>query len=174
MSEWNTLVAGLRAYGVRYLSGGSDAADCADARRPDPAQLLSGLARSTEPRLRHAAAALFLVHPELAEAAPGAAAALDTHCRAALVEAYVAAVYLQRLWRSRLRRHLGEQPLLPPLWIDELGLPAPDDRYGKLGLAALTARARRGGGPGAAMGPYFVVAQHLFGQLLGERAAAAA
>ena len=169
---WDTLVDGLRAYGVRYLSGGAEAMEQAPGELPDPLWLLCSLARSLEPRLRQATVALFLIHPELAEAARRAAASLDGQSRRHLVEAYVAAVYLQRMWRTRLRRYLGEQPLLPPHWTQELGLPDPDERFGKVGLATLAARS--GHGPRAPLGPYEKVARLLFGQLRAERAAAAA
>jgi hypothetical protein len=136
------------------------------------------LASSPDARLREAMAALFLVHPELAPLALTAAGRLKMPHRERLVEAYVAAVYLQRLWRTRLRRHLGEQPYLPPYWIKELDVPEPDEMHGRLGLAVLSDRTRRRAGirPGRRnrMGVYESVASHLFGQLLAERAAARA
>jgi hypothetical protein len=108
---------------------------------------------------------------------------LPVPARDHLVHGYVAAVYLQRLWWIRLRRYLGEQPPLPPLWIDELGLPAPDERFGKLGLIALNRRARAqrvtgsaglapraGATHGSSLGEYFKVAQQLLGQSMAERA----
>ena len=159
----DTLVDGLRAYGVRYITG---APPNETTRPPDPGALIAALAQSPEPLLRQALAALFLVHPELAPVAQRAAETLPPPAREALVEAYVAAVYLQTLWRTRLRRHLGEQPALPPLWIDELGLPGPSELEGRLGLAELHARNKRGG--------FERIQDHLFGQLLAERAAVAA
>ncbi|MGH2350027.1 MAG: hypothetical protein ACRDI2_10465 [Chloroflexota bacterium] len=137
--------------------------------------VLAGLAQSHDPRVRQALTALFLVRPDLATAAPQAAAALPASARDRLIYAYIAAVYLQRLWWTRWRRYLGDVPLLPPLWIDELALPAPHERFGKAGLVALAART--GGRRGATtpqMGPYLKVGQRLFGQLLAERAAASA
>jgi hypothetical protein len=158
-----TLVDGLRSYGVRYLSGG---APLPLSGTPDPSALIAGLAQSHEPLLRQALAALFLVHPEIAPLAEQTASSLQSPAREALIEAYVAAVYLQTLWRTRLKRHLGDQPPLPPLWLEELGLPPPAEHSGRLGLAALAAR-RKGGG-------FERVAGHLFGQLLAGRGHATA
>jgi hypothetical protein len=50
---------------------------------------------------------------------------------------YMAAVYLQRLWRTRFRFYLGEFEELPDLFSGELALPSPTERYGKAGLHAL-------------------------------------
>jgi hypothetical protein len=158
LMDSDTLVDALRAYGVRYITGGSSVPLIA---LPDPGALIAGLAQSPEPLLRQSLAALFLVHPELAPLAQEAAESLPAQARETLVEAYVAAVYLQTLWRTRLRRHLGEQPALPRLWIEALGLPMPSEMEGRLGLAALHARNKRAG--------HERVPGHLFGQLLADR-----
>jgi hypothetical protein len=172
----DALVGALQRYGIRYLS---DAPEELSRQNVDPAVLIGRLARSDDPRLRHALAALFLTHPELAPVARDVAATLPLAPRKHLVRAYVAAVYLQRLWWTRLQRYLGSFPSLPLLWIDELGLPPPDVRFGKEGLAALnnleagfgTGRPR---GKGANLGPYFKASQHLLGQLIAEHGAARA
>jgi hypothetical protein len=174
-TDWDALVDALRGYGVRHLSGGTqDARPGARARGgqspPEAAPLVARLALSPEPRLRRALVPLFLVHPELAGDVREVAGELPGTARDALVRAYVAAVYLQRLWWTRLRRYLGDQPLLPPYWIDELGLPPPEDRFGRVGLAALAEREGRRQAHRA--DPYAKAAQSLFGQLLAERAVA--
>ena len=161
----DTLVDGLRSYGVRYLSGGSEET----LPPPDPSVLIAGLAQSPEPLLRQALTALFLVHPDFAPVAQQTAAALPSPARDALIEAYVAAVYLQTLWRTRLRRHLGEQSPLPPLWLDDWGLPPPAEHDGRLGLAALETRRQQRPGGRRGRGGYERVADNLFGQLLAER-----
>ena len=55
----------------------------------------------------------------------------------ALVAHYIAAVYLQRMWSILLQMDLGELAELPDLYSKELGLPAPEEYYGKPGLHAL-------------------------------------
>jgi hypothetical protein len=167
-----TLVRALRERGVRYLTAGPrDQAHTGDAGPPDvpPEALLEGLARSPDARLRYTVAPLLLVHPELAPHVRELARRLAPPARDVLVEAYVAAVYLQRAWRTRLRRFFGEQPALPPLWIREVGLPDPEERFGMAGLAALRARQRRGAT--ARRGIYEQAALNLFGQLVAERGA---
>jgi len=167
--DWPVLVDALSAYGVRYLSGASgDSGAAGEPVQMDPLDLLMYLAQSPEPHLRQALAALFLVHPELATIATQAAGTLPPASRDVLIESYVAAIYLQRFWRTRLRRYLGDQPTLPPLWVEDLGLPAADDHYGKLGLTTL--EARRSGRAHRRSSAYERVALHLFGQLQAERA----
>ncbi len=171
------LACALRALGVRYLSGAGDPA-CGDLDRqddhqlPDAASLIARLAASPDARLRQALVALFLVHPELAPTARHVADHLPDTTRAELVRHYAGAVYLQRLWHTRLQRFLGTQPRLPPYWIDELGLPPPEEGYGRPGLAALAAGTRRSAAPRDREGIYGRTAHLLFGQLLAERSAA--
>jgi hypothetical protein len=166
--EWDTLVHALREWGVRYFTGGHIAPGTAgDPSLRDPVLLMCRLAASPDPRLRESLAALFLVHPELASHAREAATRLGPPHRERLIEAYVAAVYLQRLWRTRLRRHLGQQPELPPYWIEELDLPSADDDFGRIGLAHLGERSRRTTGQPLGRvrhSSYELVPAHLFAQ----------
>lgn len=162
-----SLLAALRAHGVRYLTDDPRASG-ESVQSISPQQLLAGLAQASDPRLRYTIAPLLLVRPELAPLVPPVARSLSPAAKDVLVEAYTAAVYLQRAWQTRLRRYLGEQSTLPPLWIDELGLPDPDERFGRSGLAALRARQRRGAT--ARHSIYEQVALNLFGQLVAERA----
>ena len=53
---------------------------------------------------------------------------------------YVAAAALQRMWRTRLQTDLGPQPLIPPAYLDELGLPSLEDDFGQATLLALARR----------------------------------
>ena len=164
----DTLVDGLRAYGVRYFTADPKSPNL--TREPvSPERLLAGLAQARDARVRCAIAALLLVRPDFAVLMPGVVDALPEPARGVLIEAYVAAVYLQRAWRTRLRRYFGEQPELPARWVAELGLPSPDDRHGRTGLVALRARQRRGAT--ARHGVYEQVALNLFGQLVAERGA---
>lgn len=162
----DALARTLREYGVRYLAAPAGDGDQSGQGVP-VAALLKGLASSEEARLRYAIAPLLLLHPELAPQVRAVAHDLARPAKYVLMEAYVAAVYLQRAWRTRLRRFLGEQPRLPPFWIDELGLPDPEVRHGMAGLAALRARQRRGAT--ARHGIYEQAAFNLFGQLVAER-----
>ena len=171
--QWDALVDGLRQYGIHFLSGGDpDVKQYHQDGQPptmSPVVLMEALARSDEPRLRRVLTALFLLRPELAADVEAVATNLPPRERERFIHAFVAAVYLQRLWRTRLRRYLGGQPDLPPLWIDDLQLPAPDDRFGRMGLYALAEREQR---RNRRADPYLRVSQQLFGQLLAERAAA--
>ena len=163
------LVAALREYGVRYFT--ADPSEPHPRHEPiPPQQLLAGLAQAESARVRHAIAALLLVRPELATLVPGVAETLPDGAKDVLIHGYVAAVYLQRAWRTRLRRYLGAQAELPPLWIEQQGLPNPDERLGRAGLSAL--RTRQGRGATARHGIYEQVALNLFGQLVAERDAA--
>jgi hypothetical protein len=118
-------------------------------------ELIVGLAASRDGRLRFALAGLFLRHPEVAEIA---AAMLDTRTidlagatvrrREPLVvtdavwdevrRQYVAALYLQRLWRTRLRLAHGPTPLIPERYTAALGLPGAAELNGERGLRVLT------------------------------------
>jgi hypothetical protein len=50
---------------------------------------------------------------------------------------YVAAAALQRMARTRLAQHLGPRPLIPPAYLDELGLPSLDEEFGRVALLVL-------------------------------------
>ncbi len=118
-------------------------------------ELIVGLAGSRDGRLRFALAALLLRHPDIAPIAEHLVTSrtidLDgsTEHQDLPVEIpdavwdeirrqYVAALYLQRLWRTRLRMCLGESPLIPERFTKTLGLPSPDEMNGERGLRALT------------------------------------
>ncbi len=49
----------------------------------------------------------------------------------------MAAVYLQRLWRTTLGLYLGKQAVLPDLFSESLGLLPAAEGHGKAGLHAL-------------------------------------
>lgn len=129
-----TLVAELRERGVAYLAP-------SDARveNPPPSDeaLIAALLAQPDARLRMGLVPLFLRHPHLAEEVAGLAGRLDSDLRLESQTYYQAAVYLQRLWRSRLGFYLDANTTLPDLFSGEMGLPSPDERYGKVGLYAL-------------------------------------
>jgi hypothetical protein len=130
--DGDRLVAALRARGVDYLAP-SDA-------RGEPladATLLASLAAHDNPRLAQALIALFMLHPELAPLVPPLRARLSPAARVELVAQYMAAVYLQTMWRIRLSHYWPPTPDLPDYFSGELGLPDRSDEYGKAGLYAL-------------------------------------
>ena len=118
-------------------------------------ELIVGLAASRDGRLRFALAGLFLRHPEVADIAADMLesrivdrAGATVRRRTSLIvppaawdelrRQYVAAMYLQRMWRTRLRLAHGPSPLIPERFTAELGLPPADDMNGERGLRMLT------------------------------------
>ena len=129
-----TLVAALRDNGVSYLVPGD--ADTDEVLK-SPVRLLSALLRQPDARLKLAIVPLFLRQPSLAESVPTLAARLDAPQSLELQTLYMAAVYLQRNWRSRLSIYLDDMTLLPDLFSRQMNLPPPEERFGKTGLYAL-------------------------------------
>jgi hypothetical protein len=76
---------------------------------------------------------LLLRHPELASHVSALVNQIDPPLRVELQTLYTAAVYLQRLWKTRLGFYI-ETPLLPDLFSQQLGLPPAEERHGKHGL----------------------------------------
>ena len=130
--DWDTLVAALRMRDVDYLSP-SDA----QGRPLLDETLIASLAAHDNPRLIQALIALFMRHPELAPRVPPLRAQLPPAARVELLAHYMAAVYLQSMWRIRLDHYLPPTPDLPDYFSAELGLPDALDLYGKAGLYAL-------------------------------------
>ena len=130
------LVAGLHARGVCYLAPTPHG----DERELTDDALIVALAQSNNARLRFALAALFLAHPALAECAVALDSTLPEPGRRELRKQYLAAMYIQRMWRTRLQMRFGEQSLIPerytPANESPIGeaLPGPDEMHGKLGL----------------------------------------
>ena len=103
----------------------------------DDATLIASLAAHDNPRLVQALIALFMLHPDLAPLVPLLRARLSPAAQVELLAHYMAAVYLQSMWRIRLNHYLPPTPDLPDYFSGELGLPDRDDEYGKAGLYAL-------------------------------------
>lgn len=169
--EWDgareRLAAALREYGIRFLAGGDEAR--ADATRLSPTALIAGLASHPDPRLHLALTALFLLHPDWAAYVVGVVATLDDAAAVELKARYMAAVYLQRLWRTRLGFYLGDFQTLPDLYSRELGLPPVDKRFGKTGLVALAEwHARHSEYPFNRLASYQKALELLVGQLRAE------
>ena len=142
LAEEEQLIAELERLGIRYLSRQSSYQ--ASKVRP-PERLLSDLVRQPHARVRTAAIALLLSHPEYAEAVPAALRQLGSQHRLTLESFYTAAVLLQREHVDRLRPLVGERwRWLPDLLSDELGLPAVGPPREKLRLLDLEVRYRTG------------------------------
>jgi hypothetical protein len=134
LNEHDQLVAKLRESGVRYLVPTDARAD--ESQPLNTLDLLNRLAEIGDPRLRHSMIGLFILHSNWADFAEQLAALLQGAARIELIAHYMAAVYLQRMWRTRLSFYLDVQ-LLPDLFSKQLDLPSPEDRFGKTGLHAL-------------------------------------
>ncbi|MCW1966859.1 MAG: hypothetical protein KIH69_001910 [Anaerolineae bacterium] len=133
------LVAALHERGLCYLAP----TPTGDEPSISDDDLILGLSASSEVRVRFALAGLFLLRPQLAELAASIVAQspkLPSQMKAELIKQYVAAMYLQRLWRTRLRLKFGPRALIPERFIKDMGLPSADDMYGEHGLYLLCSR----------------------------------
>ena len=129
-----SLVAALRDRGISYLAPSDPvASEVLETHE----QLLCALLHQDDSRLRLAIVPLLLRHPEIAGSVPDLAARLDEVASLDLQTLYMAAVYLQRNWRSRLSIYLDDMTLLPDLFSHQMGLPLPEERFGKTGLVEL-------------------------------------
>lgn len=160
------LVAELRHRGIRFLAP-SDAE--LGSKRLSDEELLSSLAQHPDSRLRFALIAWFILHPEIHTALPVVMQELPAASRSELKILYTAAVYLQRLWRTRLGFYLRDFRELPDRFSGELGLPSPAERHGKAGLHATADwHARQSGYPVNRLSSYNKVMDLLFEQLKQE------
>lgn len=129
-----TLVAELRQLGVTYLAP-SDA--IASVKLPSHDVLLFAILEQSEFRLKLALIPLFIRHSDWAERVSLLVDHLDASLALELQTLYTAAVYLQRLWKTRLGFYLTQTAVLPDLFTQALGLPSPNERFGKTGLYEL-------------------------------------
>jgi hypothetical protein len=129
-----TLVAELREQGITYLAP-SDAQ--ATEKFSSKEELIIALLNQPDSRLQLALVSLFIRHPDWAVLAPNLEKKISSAKFLELQTLYMAAVYLQRLWWTRLGFYLEDLPLLPDLYSAQLGLPPADERFGKVGLYAL-------------------------------------
>ncbi|MBI5653589.1 MAG: hypothetical protein HZC40_24540 [Chloroflexi bacterium] len=158
------LVAALGEYGIHFL------ADRETRAEPlAPPELIAALAREADARLHLALTDLFLLHSTWADFLPLVQLQLDEHARRELQARYMAAVYLQRLWSTRLSFYLAPFLLLPDVYSRDLGLPSPDERFGKVGLVALAQwHARAVNLPYNYLASYYKSAELLFGQFIAK------
>jgi hypothetical protein len=132
--EWDRLAAALNEYGIRHVSP-SLRVDGPVAL--DPTGLFEALWRSPDARLQEATVPLLITWPDLAGAAHAAIRRLSSSLADRARRRYVAASAFQRMWRTRLQMALGARPLIPPAYVDELGLPSLDDDFGRATLLEL-------------------------------------
>jgi len=128
------LVAELRDRGIGFLAPVD--AKLGAARLSDK-ELLLHLARHQDSRLRFALIPWFVLCPAVHGLIPLVVQELPPASRVELKALYTAAVYLQRLWWTRLRFYLDNFEELPDEFSSELDLPPATERHGKAGLHAL-------------------------------------
>jgi hypothetical protein len=142
------LVAALHQRGVCYLAPSPQG----DEPHFTDDEVIVGLAASRDGRLRFALAGWMLIDPGIAARAieilssktvrrrHGLEAPLEIpdSAWAEIQRQYLAAVYLQRMWRTRLRLVHGPTPLIADALSASLGLPAADAMYGEHGLRTMT------------------------------------
>jgi hypothetical protein len=160
-AEREALVAALRRQGIGFLQPLDAAPGPAELDAPT---LIACLAAHPDARLRHALAMLFLRRPELAVAVPGVARHLDPAAARELRVQYTAAVYLQSMWRTRLRLLLPEASELRDWFSAEMALPPPSERFGRVGLAALAEQS-----PYNLLASFEAMIEQLFDQLEREQ-----
>ncbi len=129
-----TLVAALRGWGITYLAP-SDARSTETI--PSAEDLIIALLTQPDSRLQLALVMLFIRHPDLADCVPALIKKSAPALALELKTLYLAAVYLQRLWLTRLSFYLDDISLLPDLYAQELKLPPAEERFGKTGLVLL-------------------------------------
>jgi hypothetical protein len=132
--------------------------------------LIASLAANEDARLRGALTGLFLLHPKLASEVPNAIARLTQPsfeaAEAELAARYMAAVYLQNLWRTKLQRYLGNFPDLRDLYSEKLELPTAQEGFGKTGLVALAEwHARQTSAGYNRLAEYNQIIEHVFASL---------
>lgn len=126
-----TLIAALRAWGIRYLAP-SDAV--ATEALPSEQALIIALVEQSDLRLQMALVPLFVRNPNLHTVVAELVNRLAPNFAVELQTYYMAAVYLQRLWEIRLGFYLDNCVLLPDLYSQTMGLPPAEERFGKPGL----------------------------------------
>ncbi len=136
-AEWDSLTSALNRRGIVHVVPAR--ARRAGVPRTDRA-LFERLFQSDDARLQQAAILLLLTHPGLAGEAGSAIDVLAGVARDRAMRRYVAAAALQRMARSRIASHLGPQPLIPPAYLDELGLSPLDAEFGRAALLELAER----------------------------------
>jgi hypothetical protein len=92
-----------------------------------PVRFLAALAASKEARLRLALIPLLLQHPEFSAYVRSAIKIIEPSARVTLQCYYMAAYFLQRIYRPKLDAVVGEKAWLPDIFSNELLLACSDD-----------------------------------------------
>ncbi len=129
-----TLIVALQKRGITYLAP-SDAH--ATEILPTDEDLIIAILNQSDSRLHLALVTLFIRWPALANYIPTIVGKVSANAALQLQMLYMAAAYLQRLWRTRLSFYMEQISLLPDLYSAELHLPPVDERFGKSGLHAV-------------------------------------
>jgi hypothetical protein len=132
--DWDELAAGLNGYGVLHVRPAARP----PGQPPRGRELFRRLQVADAVRLREALIPLLLTHPELDGEAQRAIDDLPEPAARRARLRYVAAVALQRMWRSRLVEALGEHRLIEPAYLVGLGLPPLERDFGRATLLALS------------------------------------
>lgn len=159
-TRWDDLVDRLRPHDIRYLTGGHEWDSGADrahktgggaTRRVDESsdvrRLVTDLAHAREARLRDTLVALLFRHPEYASVAHDAAMTLapTDRARLLLLSSVLAAAALRQSWSFTLTIYLPASCTTPDdramnrELASMLGVPPPDEDYGRACLRALSA-----------------------------------
>lgn len=127
------LVSELWAWDVRFLMG----RQLSSTPLLAPANLIAGLAQSTNARVRLSLIPLFLCHPEFSAEAEKADKEISSQSSQNVLRFYyTAAVFLQTKYQERLRKIFGEQNQLPELFSSKLDVsPEKDSNQNLLQLA---------------------------------------
>ena len=135
--DGDRVVATLHRLGIRYIVA-EDGAEPYDDLPPE--QLIAALVGDRGPRVEYSVIPLLMRHPEFAAVVPALAGSLPVARAELLRRHYMAAIYLQRMYRPALEIYLGKKPNLPDYFSAEMGLPSPDEYYGEVGLRQLVYR----------------------------------
>lgn len=135
--DGDRVVATLHRLGVRYIVCEAEAEPYDNI---PPAQFIAALIGDESPRVEYAVIPLLMRHTEFAAVVPELADTLPRDQADLLRRHYTAAVYLQHMYRPALEIYLGRMPDLPDYFSVELGLPAPDEYDGEMGLRELVSR----------------------------------
>lgn len=132
--------------------------------------LIQCLVEQEDSRLRQALIGMFLVYPELGSMIPTIMERLNAKGRNELLAYYMAAVYLQQIWKILLKHYLVNFKELPDYYSSKLELPPPDFMFGRRGLYELSEwHKKRSPYPFNRMSEYKTAARLILQSLRGRR-----